>query len=182
MYSNIYTAQDHLLQVAPSHGGYCNLYIVPIQHITAWPPVNPLTGLLDAAPTLATGKTWLNIENMPGNAVYREEEQESDAGDWYSMSVTAPMADDNTQQFLRTLALRYNRFAVLVEEHNGLTRLVGSSSAGARIKQSYTSADDDGTRQRILTISWENDSPAMLLSAEALLNIEFSNEYSYEFN
>jgi len=182
MYSNIYAAQDNLLQVTPAPGGYCNVYAVAKQYISTWPSVNPQTGILQQLPEIIPGKTWLGIENMPGNAIYKEEEQDSNAGTWFNITVTAPLADDNAAQYLRSMAIRHHQLVLLLVEHNGMVRLIGGPDAGATVKQSYTSADDEGTRQRILTINWESDAAAMLVDPAALELVEFSTEYSYEFN
>ena len=180
---NVYAPLQAIEQTEPSIGGYCRLLIVPIQYISSWPVIDPVSGLLDDLPTLLPGKTWFSIATMPGNAVYKEDENESNAGNWYKIQLTAPLADDSTTQSLTVLTYRFNQFAVVMKEQNQITRLIGNSYAGARIIQSYSSADEDGTRQRMLNIIWEHSNPASIITSTVdLTGTEFSDEYSDEFS
>lgn len=168
MYSNIYATANNLNRIDPSVGGYCRLYFTPKQHIDVWPVIHPLSGVAEEIPTLHTGKVWYSLENMPANAIYKEEEQESNAGPWYRMSVVAPLADDSSNNSLKALAHRYHEMVVIIEEQNGMVRMIGTADAGAKLVQSYNSSDEDGTRQRILTFNWEHPQPAVLVTDNLL--------------
>lgn len=179
MYNNIYAAQDNLVRLDPSVGGVCRIYMAPIQHINSWPVINPLIGAAPNIPSLLPGKVWYSIDNMPANAIYKEEEQDSNAGIYVKMQVTMPIADDSNANSLRSLSHRYHQFVIIIEEQNGMVRMIGSKDAGARITQNYSSADEDGTRQRIINMFWEHEMPALLITSATLpgttttINISF---------
>jgi len=109
-------------------GGFCRFWFIPIEHITAWPSVDPETQYLDGEPTLDTDRAWFGPILVPDSQRgYTEEAMEGGGGFFYRQKVNGIHPGDSGPSRINHENLPYHRFAVVGKQRaGGLYMLLGS--------------------------------------------------------
>lgn len=162
---NIYKQVQPLQKSPVATGGLCSLTLFKIEDVQAWPDVNPLTGIIDAAIQLLPGKSLYIVQAAEKGRQFDEEQKYDNAGPYADIKVEGMLGGNNSANILSLIAAPYHRWGIIVADRNGCYRLIGNRDSGARLTWAYTSGDATTSRKVNLSFNWQSPLPAPLYRA-----------------
>ncbi len=118
-------------------GGIFSLKVIPVEDITSIPET--AEGVIHHAIITANNGRWLDFYATEYTLDYKEEQQSSEQGDYFSKVLTGkvpknrPLLVDQFNQF------KNRRFVLLIKYNNGTTILVGNIDEPLTFKSTHTS-------------------------------------------
>src|SRR4051812_44916971 len=104
----------------PYVGGFCRWWYTPIENIDVFPPINPLTQMLAAEPTLKAGATWYGPVNVPDSHVgWDEEMQQGKPGHWYKEKVEGLMPGMDRNSHINLQNHAFHQFVIVGKARSG---------------------------------------------------------------
>lgn len=157
---NSYLDIQHLDKPAIKPGGLCEFFFAKREDVETWPLLNPQTNTYTQEVVLRGGASWYRCQVIDQDRDYTEEGKAGDAGPYVELRLGGFLPDDSPVNTVTVGNMAYHDYVIVLQERNGIRRLIGNEDAGAKFTHSYDSSDSDGTRGRQLVFSFKSPAPA----------------------
>lgn len=155
-YQNIYLPVDHLRRInSIAPGGFCYALFAKWESVNNWPEIDPLTGICNTAITLKTGETWYELQLANNLKLYQEVQKTANAGDFISIVISGYLGGSSVNHSLSIRTMVYSNYVIMMEDRDGIIRLIGDQDSGPTLKYTRTSGDIQASRKRPLEFDWE---------------------------
>lgn len=156
MYNNIYLPVQHLRRVPAKPGGLCWIIFFKWEDVITWPKVDPVNGVINDAIVLKEDAVLYRCEVSDYDKVFTESLKVSSSGPYVEINVQGMLVDESNNNNLNISTMQFHQFGVLVEEKNGIIKLVGDEDSGCDMVYDYTSGDIGVSRKYVLHFTWEH--------------------------
>lgn len=156
-YNNIFLGTQDLSRNEVGFFGLSWILFFKQSDISSWPEVDPVTGVINAALTFKSGARFYSAQFIQKDRMFKESQKETQAGSYVETVVMGSLAGGNLQHIIATTAMMGDRFGLLIQEQNGVQRLVGNPDAGAKFTWDYQSGETTTSRKR--DCQWTFESP-----------------------
>lgn len=152
---NLYAPIQSLQKSPVATGGLCSLKYFRWEDVAVWPDYNPITGIMAAAIQLKPGGVIFICEAVDKGRSFDEEQKQDVAGPYMDIEVNATLAGSNSANGLSLDRMKHHRWGLILEDRNGVTRLVGNKDNGAKFSYKYSSGDIATSRKALLKFNWQ---------------------------
>jgi hypothetical protein len=167
IYENVFTPVTTLTKSPVATGGACKVTFFNHGDVLNWPAVDPLTGKLTAAIDLKPGASIYFLECVDKGRTFSETKKRSTAGPIYDIEVNAELAGNSPGNTLALAAMDFHNFGIIVNDRDGMQRLIGNPDSGASLDHDYNSGDIVTSRKRKLKWTWEHPTKAPIYTSSA---------------
>lgn len=167
MYENVYLPVTSLPQAPVKTGGLCSIKYFRWQDVLEWPAINPQTGMMDTSLQMKPGTFIYLCSAIDQDKTFDEEVKNATPGDMVDINVKGTLTGASAANILSLQTMKYNKWGVIADDKNGVTRLIGNEDSGADLFYNYTSNDNGGSRKINLKWNWQHSNPAPIYTAEA---------------
>ena len=175
MYFNVHHPVASLAEAPVKSPGVCSVKYFRWEDVLAWPAVNPETGILSSAITLKPGSYVYLCDAINPTKSFMESQRASSAGPYFENTIKGSLRGSTAAHFLTVATMLHHQWGLIVEDKNGVTRLIGNQDGGAELIYDYTTGQGTDSRKTELTWKWEHPLPAPIYTASAF-NIVIGGE------
>lgn len=145
MQSTSYIGTQPFQTGLPYHGGFCQWWFTPWQHIQQWPSINPLTQQAANAPTLKPNTTWYGPIQVPNTLLTFSQQLETvAAGKFYKNTLEGIIPGTDATEDANLANLAHNEVVVIGKRRaGGQFVLLGTPNVG----MSFNYKTDTGSWQ-----------------------------------
>lgn len=147
--------------------GLCAIKIFRIEDVKKWPDVNPQSGIIENSIQLKEGAFLYFIEAADAGRSYTEDPKESVAGNYVDIEVNGNLRGSNAANILSLQTMFYHQWGIIVQDRNGVNRLIGNADCGADLLPAYNSGDRDNSRRHSIKFKWQHIQPAPVYQAQS---------------
>jgi hypothetical protein len=165
MYENVFMPITSLDKAPVKSSGVCSVFYFRHEDVETWPSVDPTSGIMLDAVQLKPGALLYFCEAIDSFKSFEEDEKESSAGNYFDISVKGALKGSNAANILALQTMAYHQWGLIVEDRNGVTRLVGNQDSGADLAIKYGSGDRNATRKTEISWKWQHPNTAPVYSA-----------------
>jgi hypothetical protein len=169
MYENVYVPALTLQKAPIMNGGLCNVKYFKHEDVLLWPPVDPLTGIINNGIQLRPGASMFIYGGIDRGRVFTEELKQSPAGSYWDISVNLSLAGTNASNILSQETMRFHKWGMIITDRNGETRLLGDPDSGATFTPAYDSGDNTASRKGPMKFSWQSPFRLPIYTAQAFV-------------
>jgi hypothetical protein len=167
MYHNVHAPVATLEKAPVKTGGLCAIKFFKWEDVLTWPSINPQTGMLSSAITLKPGKFIYLAKAIDQLRSFEEQQKESTAGIYYDLTIKASLPGSNAANILSLQTMVHHQWGLIVEDRNGVNRLIGNQDSGATLSKNYDSGTLTISRKTEITLTWQHPQPAPIYAASA---------------
>lgn len=160
IYENVFTPVASLTKSPVKTGGLCRIALFKWDDVFSWPIVDPATGCLATEINLKPGASMYVLECVDRGRIFTESKKRSSAGSYYDIEVNAELAGNSSGNTLSVATMDFHDFGIIVNDRDGLQRLIGSPDCGATLVHDYSSGDIEVSRKRKLKFTWQHPTKA----------------------
>lgn len=165
MYQNTHYPVASLAVAPVKSPGLCSVKYFKVEDVLFWPTVDPQTGMLADSLQLKPGKLLYLADSIDPSRSFSENQKDSLAGSYFEMTVKASLLGSTAAHPLTLGTLMHHKWGLLVEDKNGVTRMIGNEDAGADFIYDYSSGNGTESRKTELTWKWQHPMPAPIYTA-----------------
>lgn len=167
MYHNTYLPVSSLQKAPVKTGGLCSIRYCKLEDVLTWPDIDPLTGIMTSALQLKEGGVIYYCQAIDQSRSFEETQKDNLAGPFFEITVKGNLHGSNASNILSIQKMIHHQWVVIVEDRNGVTRLVGNQDSGATMFHNYTSGTVNDSRRSELSWKWEHPITAPVYTAVA---------------
>ena len=145
--------------------GVCSIKYFKREDVLTWPTIDPQTGVINSTVVMKPGKFIYLCESVNPSRAFAESQKDSLAGNHFDITVKGTLSGSAATHPLGVGTMIHHQWGLIVEDKNGVTRLVGSEDAGADFMADYTSGQGTDSRKTELTWKWQHSQPAPIYEA-----------------
>lgn len=147
--------------------GICAIKIFRQEDVVKWPEINPATGIISSNIQLKAGAYLYFIEAVDQARAFEEGQKSGPGGLYFEMEVRGVLRGSNAANILSLGTMIHHQWGIIVEDRNGVARLIGNQDTGAELMYEYTSGDLSNSRKTSLSFKWIHPAPAPVYTANA---------------
>lgn len=167
-YQNAYGTLANITPAAPKKGSLCGITLFKWEDVQQWPQAHPATGILTTALQLKPGRSMYILTAHDRDRLYTEAERPGPEGTYTEVTVTARVAGTHAGLAHLLSLMKYHQWGIIITEHTGDQRLLGSANGGARFLRTYTSGDStEASRINELRFAWQCTNTLPFYTAQA---------------
>jgi hypothetical protein len=172
MYDNIFLEMQNLRKpTVIKPGGWCKIYIAKHEDVAQWPAVNTAnSGILDYALQLKEGKTLYIIDATQRERSLNEKTLLGPEGPAVEIIVNASLAGNTINNTLGLNAMLFHKYVLIVEDRDGIARMVGNQDAGASLSWDFTTGNQNASRGRNLKWTWIHSQGAPIYNGGPIIS------------
>lgn len=175
MFYNSYLDIQHLDKPAIHPGGLCEFFFAKLEDVEIWPQLNPQTSTYTEEVILRAGASWYRCQVIDPERDYKEESKTAEGGPYVDVRLAGFLPDDSPLNTVTIAGMMLHDYVIVLQERNGMRRLIGNEDAGAKFTHSYDSSDGDGTRGRQLVFTFKSTAPSGIYLSAVTANGDIVN-------
>lgn len=149
-------------------GGFCRWWYIPIENISSFPAVDPLTQMLVSEPVLNGLSSWYGPVDVPDYQLgWEEDSQSSKAGTSYKQKVSGIITGLDADTHINLQNMAYHQFCVVGKARSdGNYYIIGNTEAGLDLSiSSSTGLGAENAAGTKFTLAGESVDRALILKA-----------------
>lgn len=167
MYFNVHMPVTSLDRAPVKHSGLCSIKYFRHEDVLTWPELHPVYGYIKDSIELKPDTYLYFAEAADSFRSFQESSKKSEAGDYFDISVEATLRGSSIGNILSLQTMMYHQWGIIVEDRNGVSRLIGNQDSGAKLMYDYTSGNRTDSRKTQLRWQWEHPNAAPVYGAQA---------------
>jgi hypothetical protein len=166
MYRNVHYPVASFPEGPVRSPGVCSIKYFKWEDVLTWPTVDPQTGIIISTIVMKAGKYIYLCESVNPSRTFSENQKDSNAGTHFDILVKGTLSGSTAAHPLIIGTMKHHQWGLIVEDKNGVTRLIGSADAGADFVSDYSSGQGTDSRKTELSWQWQHSQPAPIYTAE----------------